>query len=129
MTELTIEAPGNHLFIRSAGTEGIRVGDRLLKGPFIITPGQLLPDWPPACFDDLCSEHFEALLALRPELVLIGTGARQQFLHPSKLAVFYRAGVGVELMTTAAACRTFNVLAGEGRDVAAALLPLAEGED
>jgi uncharacterized protein len=63
------------------------------------------------------------VLALEPEVVLLGTGARQQFLHPSRLAPIYRAGVGVEIMTTAAACRTFNILVAEERRVVAALLP------
>ena len=68
--------------------------------------------------------HLEALLALEPEVVLLGTGARQVFLPPRQLAPFYRKAVGVELMTTDAACRTFNVLAAEERRVVAGLLPI-----
>jgi uncharacterized protein len=125
MTELSVELPGNHLFIRSVNDAGVRVGDQLLTGAFIITPGQLVTSWGPRSFDDLRSEHLDSLLGLSPELVLIGTGARQQFMHPARLTAFYRAGVGVELMTTPAACRTFNVLVGEGRAVVAGLLPIA----
>ena len=76
---------------------------------------------PVARFDDLAEVHFEALLALSPDVVLIGTGARQRFAHPRLYAALTAAQVGVDFMDTAAACRTYNILAGEDRAVVATL--------
>lgn len=127
MTGLTFDAPGEHLFVRSVGAEGIRVGDTHYQNALVLTPEVLIDDWPPQAFGELTSEHFEVLLALEPDLVLLGVGATQRFLHPERLAAFYRRNIGVEVMTTVAACRTFNVLASEGRRVVAGLLPLDAG--
>ncbi len=124
MSQLTLERPGRHHFVRSAGPEGIRIGDVLYTGALVIGAQTLLDDWPPTDVDSLRDEHFEPVLELDPEVVLLGTGAQQEILHPSRLAPCYRRGVGIEVMTTEAACRTFNVLAMEERRVVAALLPL-----
>jgi len=78
--------------------------------------------WPVSAVEGLRAEHFEQLLALEPELVIFGSGARLRFASPALLAELYRRRIGVETMDTAAACRTFNVLASEGRRVVAALL-------
>ncbi|HET9820427.1 MAG TPA: Mth938-like domain-containing protein [Burkholderiaceae bacterium] len=79
--------------------------------------------WPVAGFESLDAGHFEALLALRPELVIFGSGARHRFVAPALYRALIQARIGLEAMDTAAACRTFNVLASEGRLVVAALLP------
>jgi uncharacterized protein len=73
-------------------------------------------------FDELTAEHFEQLLALKPELVLLGTGATQRFAHPRLIAKLIQQNIGVESMTTAAACRTFNILVAEDRRCFALLL-------
>jgi uncharacterized protein len=78
--------------------------------------------WPPGSLAGLVPEHFEQVLALAPELVIFGSGARLQFVAPALYRCLIEAGIGVETMDTAAACRTFNVLASEGRSVVAALL-------
>ena len=78
--------------------------------------------WPCAAFDDLRAEHFEQLLALAPELVIFGSGQRMRFVAPALLRSLIERRIGVETMDNAAACRTFNVLAGERRKVVAALL-------
>jgi hypothetical protein len=72
-------------------------------------------------FDSLRPEDFDALLDLRREIVLLGTGRRQRFPHPRLTMALARAGVGVEVMDTAAACRTYNILMSEGRRVLAAI--------
>jgi uncharacterized protein len=125
MSQLTLEQPGNHNHVRSVGENGIRIGDQRYRGNLLLSANDLQEDWGPLQLEDIEDVHFEPILALQPEVVLLGTGARQQFLHPSRLAPCHRAGVGIELMTTEAACRTFNVLVAEGRRVVAALLPLA----
>jgi len=78
--------------------------------------------WSARSFEGLSSEHFDAVLALQPELVLFGSGARLRFASPSLWQGLIAARIGFETMDTAAACRTFNVLASEGRRVVAALL-------
>lgn len=78
--------------------------------------------WPVERFEALAAAHFDAVLALEPELVVFGSGARLHFAAPALLRGLLERRIGVETMDTAAACRTFNVLAGEGRCVVAALL-------
>jgi uncharacterized protein len=83
--------------------------------------GAVLP-WGAGSFDELGATHFDTLAAMRPELVILGTGHRQRFVAPRLLRALIEARIGVETMDTAAACRTYNVLAAEGRVVLAALL-------
>ncbi|MBE0549454.1 MAG: Mth938-like domain-containing protein [Rubrivivax sp.] len=78
--------------------------------------------WPAAAFDELGAAHFERVLALAPEVVIFGSGARLRFPPPAWLRALIDARIGVETMDTAAACRTYNVLASERRAVVAALL-------
>ena len=78
--------------------------------------------WHCDAFDALTAEHFERIAALGPELVVVGSGARLRFVHPSLLRALIGRRIGVETMDTPAACRTYNVLVAEGRSVVAALL-------
>ena len=78
--------------------------------------------WAPAHIGELQAAHFEQTLALRPELVIFGSGTRHRFVSAALLRGLIERGIGVETMDTAAACRTYNVLASEGRAVLAALL-------
>lgn len=89
---------------------------------FLLTPTHLERDWSPEHFEQLEPVHVEPMLALEPELVLLGTGARLRFPHPAFGAALMERRIGMEVMDTAAACRTYNILLGEGRRVAAALL-------
>ena len=88
--------------------------------------GNLLA-WPCNAFEQLTAEHFEQLLPLAPELVIFGSGQRLRFVAPALLRSLIERRIGVETMDTAAACRTYNVLAAEGRAVVAALLIEAPG--
>ena len=92
----------------------------------VVSAERLVTDWPVASVEGLAADHMAAIVELRPEIVLIGTGPRLQFPGPALLAPLYKAGIGVEVMDTPAACRTYNILLGEGRDVLAALI--LEGE-
>jgi uncharacterized protein len=78
--------------------------------------------WPPAQVEQLLAAHFEQALALLPELVIFGSGTRHRFIAPALVRCLIERGIGVEMMNTAAACRTYNVLASEGRAVLGALL-------
>ena len=87
----------------------------------IVTPERLLP-WNAASFDALTEADFEALLALNPEILLLGTGPKQRFPHPRLTRALAAKRIGVEAMDLQAACRTYNILMAEERRVAAALL-------
>ena len=104
----------------SAGT--LHLGERTICRSLIITPEHLLTDWPPQEFAHLAEEHFQVLVTLQPQIVLLGTGQQQRFPPAQLLRLMLQAGIGVEVMDTAAACRTYNLLLMEGRAVAAALL-------
>lgn len=96
-------------------------GQRYSHSLVLSSTDGVLP-WNCGRFDELTSEHFEALQAQRPELVVFGSGARLRFARPALLQSLMTQRIGVETMDTAAACRTYNILAGEGRRVTAALL-------
>jgi len=83
--------------------------------------------WPCGSFEQLRAEHFEQVLALSPELVVFGSGRQLRFTAPAHLRALIDRRIGVETLDTAAACRTYNVLAAEGRAVVAALLLEAPG--
>ncbi len=83
--------------------------------------------WPVAALADLTEAHFLQILGLQPELVIVGSGARQRFLPAALLRPLLERRIGVETMDTPAACRTYNVLVSEGRAVVAALLVEAAG--
>ncbi len=122
--DLTLHGAEDKRYIRSISEDGIQVGDELLTGSIVISPTALNSDWPPQSMAELRADHFEAVFEFEPELVLIGTGPRQVFLQGEMLAKFYLKGMGVEVMNSPAACRTFNVLVSEQRRVVAAVMPL-----
>ena len=88
----------------------------------IVLPQRVVESWEVAGFEALTEAHFEFLLSLEPEIVLLGTGAALRFPHPRLLQPLAAANVGIEVMGTPAACRTYNILLAEGRQVVAALL-------
>jgi len=122
--EFNLEVPENQFFIRSVSSEGIQVHHDFYKKPFIISGQRIIPEWDVKTIDDIDAENLQVIFDLQPEVILLGTGESQLFLPVATQAHFFRKGVGFEVMTTDAACRTFNVLATEGRHVVAALLPL-----
>ena len=91
-------------------------------GNLLVTANQVISDWATGGFDRLTAEDFAAVAALTPAIVLIGTGSRQRFPAPSLLRPLIDTHIGFEIMDMRAACRTFNILVDEGRNVAAALL-------
>ena len=88
----------------------------------IIASNELKTDWPPRSIEDLSTEHFSNIIEMDPELLIIGTGNTLVFPPVETYAELIRLGVGVEIMDTGAACRTYNILTGEGRHVVAGLI-------
>jgi len=121
--QLSHERPDYAWVLRGADGRQARVNDRLLERSFALAPDRLLEDWDaPAAVGELQPAHLEPLLALSPELVVLGTGARQAFPAAAVMAACLTRGIGIEVMDNAAAARTYNVLAGEGRRVVVAML-------
>jgi uncharacterized protein len=108
--------------VTAYGLGFVEVNKARHSGPVLILPEGDVTTWDVPGFELLSFEHFQPLQHYRPEIVLLGSGARQQFPHPRLRAALAQAGMGVEAMDTAAACRTYNILVAEGRKVAAALI-------
>ncbi len=100
----------------------IWVHQTVFTGSVLVPHRGLTQAWLPTRFEELDEHHFEQVLALQPELVILGTGRVLRFPRPALWRGLMASGVGFEAMDTAAACRTFNVLASEGRAVLAALI-------
>jgi uncharacterized protein len=120
--KLQLDAPGGTNLVRGYAPGQLRIGERTYASSVLVTATHLLAPWRPASVQDLTADDFEPLFELAPEVVLLGTGARQQFPDPRVLATLHARHIGVEVMDTSAACRTYNVLVAEGRPVAAALI-------
>ena len=119
--KFTLEAGAAAHLIRGYSDTEIRIGERSVHGSCIVTADQLLTDWGPASFAEFGAAHLATLLALAPEVVILGTGMTQHFAPAALRDALAGRGVGLEAMQLGAACRTFNVLVQEERRVAAAL--------
>ena len=97
------------------------LGEKITASVVIGSRGQRV-DWACQNFDDLTPAHFAVLAEQGPELVIFGSGGRIRFPKSPWLAPLYAKRIGIETMDTQAACRTYNILAGEGRDVLLAVL-------
>lgn len=115
--DLSLERPEGYLYVRRVGEHSIVLNDRELTRSFLLAPDQAMENWPIGGVDSLDAQHIDAVLALHPEVVILGTGVKQTFPAAAFLAGFLRKGIGVEVMNNAAAARTYNLLASENRHV------------
>jgi uncharacterized protein len=120
--KLDIDRTGGNL-IRSFAEGHIHIGATTYDSPVIVSTDRIIADWTPPAVEELSLDHFAQILALEPEVILLGTGVRQRFPRQALIADILGRGVGFEVMATGAACRTYNVLASEFRRVVAALIP------
>ncbi|MEX1828925.1 Mth938-like domain-containing protein [Luteibacter sp. CQ10] len=120
--DLTLDRPGEYLFVRRVGPDTVTVVDRDFHASLLITPEQVIDDWAVTDAKAMSLADVDAISALGPEIVVIGTGERQVFPPAEVMAGFLRRGIGVEAMTSGAAARTYSLLAGEGRRVLAAFI-------
>lgn len=105
------------------GTGYVEINRQRFACALIVQPEGEIRAWDAASFETLAAEHFAGLLAHAPEIVILGTGERLRFPRPRLTAPLTDARIGVEVMDTRAACRTYNILMSEGRRVLAAMLP------
>ena len=115
------QAEGRNLFT-AYGDGWVEVNRKRYSASLVVSGDRLIADWPIASVTELTADHSAAILDLKPEIVLLGTGRTFTFPDRAKLAPLYNAGLGVEIMDTPAACRTYNILLAEGRNVVAALV-------
>ncbi len=120
--QLNLERPDYTWFLRGADGTRALVNDRILHRSFIVAPDTLIEDWPVHDAASLTPADLGPLMALNPELVVLGTGASQVFPPADVLAVCLTRGIGIEIMANAAAARTYSVLAAESRHVVAGFL-------
>lgn len=120
--QLTLENPDHTYVLRGADGQSALVNDRRLTASFVVSPESLIEDWPLTTVGLLTPELLAPLLALKPDVIVIGSGDRQAFAPAATQAACLQAGVGFEVMSNAAAARTYAVLAGEGRRVAAGFI-------
>jgi uncharacterized protein len=120
---LVLDSDPRIQLVRSYGDGAIVIGEQRVVRPLIITPHRLLLDWEATSIADLTPPQLEVLLALEASIVLLGAGESQLFASPWVRECCRSRGVALECMTLGAACRTYNILAGEYRSVVAGLFP------
>jgi uncharacterized protein len=101
---------------------GVEINAARFTHSLVVLPEVTPVAWPPASFDALTPEHFAQIDAAAPDVVILGTGKRQRFVHPRLTGALTARRIGVECMDNQAACRTYNILMAEGRKVALALI-------
>tara|TARA_B100001059_G_C17767919_1_gene546658 strand:- start:1080 stop:1475 length:396 start_codon:yes stop_codon:yes gene_type:complete len=114
------------LTIQNINSNGILINDKLWPNIIALTAQEIVEDWPKVEVSELTDVHFSTLIKYQPEIIIVGTGRENIFAPRELMFSFARRGIGLELMSTPAAARTFNVIASEGRPVAAVLYPIAQ---
>ena len=109
--------------IRAFGDDGIRVSEKMFAPPCVITLSTIIEQWAVVSVAELSPDQLEPIIALEPELIILGSGSSLRFPSHEVNKTAHGKGIGFEVMDTAAGCRTYNLLAHEGRNVALALLP------
>ena len=110
------------LAFSSHGPGYVSVNGKQHTGSVLVCGNQIVTDWAPGGFDGLDAAQFERLADMGAEIVLFGSGDRQRFPNPALLKPLFAKGIGLEVMDTKAACRTYNILVAEGRQVACGVL-------
>jgi uncharacterized protein len=116
------EKPDEGYYITAYDQGQIVINGRSLRSSFVLAPDAVIEHWSVGTVDELTESHFDSVLSLSPEIVLLGTGMVLRFPDVAIYAQIINQGIGVEVMDTGAACRTYNILLGEGRRVVAGLI-------
>ncbi|MDP2832542.1 MAG: Mth938-like domain-containing protein [Pseudomonadota bacterium] len=119
--KLHLSRSSNTYLISGYGRDHFLINGVRHETSLIVLPDEVVTGWA-RHFDQLAPEHFDALAMRAPEIILLGSGVSLRFPAPALYAGLIKARIGVEVMDTPAACRTYNILAAEGRRVAAALI-------
>lgn len=122
MATLDLDNNQSRYQIRAYKPGTLRVNDKTITDSIIITANELIENWQPHTIQELTAESLTPIITLKPDILLIGTGATLVFPPSEIYGHIINLGIGVEIMDTSAACRTFNALTAENRKVAAALI-------
>ncbi len=109
------------IYIHSFQKGEVIIDKQLYQHSVIVTPTQIITDWPPQELAQLTPENMQQLLIHEPEVIILGAGMTLEFPPAAILAPIYESGIGVEVMNTSSACGTFNLLTSDGRRVIAVL--------
>ena len=120
---LTVTPTGTRQLIREYAVGRIRIGEQVFTRPLIVGESTLQSELRPQTPQDIDVADLEPVFALRPEVVIVGWAGGQTFLPAAQRRWFLERGIGLEVMELGAACRTYNVLIGDGRAVVAILFP------
>lgn len=120
--KLHSDSPSGLNTITGYGTDYIEINKIPYSHPVLVGPSGDVVRWSATSFETLEESHFSQIANQNPELVIFGSGAKQRFPRPELLKALIKARIGFEVMDSQAACRTYNILVGEGRQAMAALL-------
>jgi uncharacterized protein len=120
--KLNLTTAENNYLITAYSESYIEVNKQRHDRSLIVMPQELILEWDVKSFSDLIETHLSKIAEFNTEVVLLGTGEKHQFLHPKIYQALAIKGIPIECMTTAAACRTYNILMSEGRNVLAAMI-------
>ena len=120
--KLHLSKPVEKNIFSGYGPGYVVVNNKKYENSMITMPDKIIENWQAPTVEKLSKEHFELLIPYEPEIILLGTGATLRFPSPLVTKDLLESKIGVEVMDTNAACRTYNILMAEGRNVAAALL-------
>jgi len=120
--QLTQDLAEGYLFVRACRPDAITIVDRTLTRSFVLAPDRVIEDWPVTDVSEFDAAAAETIASLNPEVVLLGTGEKQVFPPREMMLGLLRKRIGVEVMDNAAASRTYNLLASEGRRAVAAFM-------
>lgn len=122
MASLDLDENKAQFQIRGYEPGSLKINNQIYHHSLIITPDSLIENWAPQSVAELTKESFADLYRIKPDILLIGTGAKQVFIDSELYGELINIGVGIEIMSTQSACRTYNALSAEDRNVAAALI-------
>ena len=120
--QLNLERPDYTFYLRGADGSHALVNERVIDKSFVIAPESLVEDWAVTDAKAMSPSDLEALFALKPEVIVLGTGPTQRFPSAAVMHACLSRSIGFEVMDNAAAARTYSVLAGEGRRVVAGFI-------
>lgn len=120
----SLELDENHAAyqIRAYAPGTLQINEKIFTTSVIVTPTQLIENWSPQIVNELTSGSLSLIVDLKPDVLLIGTGAKHVLIPAEIYGELINSGIGVEVMDTSAACRTYNALSAENRNVVAALI-------
>ena len=120
--DLQLESHLSGYRIDSFIENAVLIGETCYTKSLIVSPKHVVSHWPPQHSDQLTIDDLEMIIALEPELILVGTGNALRFPDSIILKGVIRAGIGIDFMDSRAVCRTYNILAAEGRQVVAGII-------